>query len=202
MRLLEERQRLGKRPGLRQRLEQRQGRGERREQAERHQPQEGRHQQAGHHEPREGRGEYETGRGLGERPERRADRYLARLPRRRLAALLALGVAVGAISGYSLGRHARPRAVSTQAGGVHATAECTSAVARANTTIAWAVKMGRAFVQQTQVMNQLARGQTGVAEAVRADQAASAEGVAAVSRFNDALAEYLRVVDSCQLESG
>jgi len=52
------------------------------------------------------------------------------------------------------------------------------------------------------VVNQLARGQTGVAEALRADQAPSAEGAAAVSRFNDALADYLRVVDSCQLESG
>src|SRR6266700_7446462 len=92
------------------------------------------------------------------------------------------------------GRHAGSRPVSTQAGGVHATPECTSAVARANTTIAWAVKMGRAFVQQTQVVNQLARGQTTVAAAVRDDQAPSAEGMAAVSRFNDALADYLRVV--------
>jgi hypothetical protein len=75
-------------------------------------------------------------------------------------------------------------------------------VARANTTLAWAVKMGRAFVQQTQVVNQLARGQTGVAEALGADQAPSAEGAAAVSKFNDALADYLRVVDSCQLETG
>jgi len=41
-----------------------------------------------------------------------------------------------------------------------------------------------------------------VAGAVRADQVPSAEGVAAASRFNDALAEYLRVVDSCQLQSG
>ncbi len=111
-------------------------------------------------------------------------------------------MAVGAIGGYSFGSHARSRAVTTETGGVHATPECTSAVARANTTIAWAVKMGRAFVQQTQVVNQLARGQTTVAGAVRDDQAPSAEGVAAVSRFNDALADYLRVVDSCQLESG
>jgi len=88
------------------------------------------------------------------------------------------------------------------AGGVHATPECTSAVARADTTIAWAVKMGRVFVQQTQVVNQLARGQTTVAGAVRADQVPSAEGVAAASMFNDALAEYLRVVDRCQLQSG
>lgn len=139
---------------------------------------------------------------LEERQERRADRHLTRLPRRRLAALLALGVAAGATGGYALGLHARSQVVSREAAGVHATAECTSAVARANTTLAWAVKMGRAFVQQTQVVNQLARGQTGVAEALRADQAPSAEGAAAVSKFNDALADYLRVVDSCQLETG
>jgi hypothetical protein len=194
MRLLEVRQAPeGRQPEARQeprrRFELRPGRRDRREQAGRHEPQEGRH-------------EPETRQGLPQRQERRSDRHLTRLPRRRLATLLALGVAVGAIGGYSLGSHARSPAVTTEAGGVHATPECTSAVARANTTIAWAVKMGRAFVQQTQVVNQLARGQTTVAAAVRDDQAPSAEGMAAVSRFNDALADYLRVVDSCQLESG
>lgn len=185
MGLLEERRRVEGRHGLRRRLEERKGRRER-------------HQQEG----RDGRHQQEGRRGVRERQERRADRYLTRLPRRRLAALLALGVAAGAIGGYALGLHARSRVVSREAAGVHATAECTSAVARANTTLAWAVKMGRAFVQQTQVVNELARGQVGVAEALRADQAPSAEGAAAVSKFNDALADYLRVVDSCQLESG
>jgi hypothetical protein len=136
------------------------------------------------------------------RRERRSDRHMTRLPRRRLAGLIALGTVAGVIGGYSLGLHAPSRTAAQRNPGVHATAECTSAVARANTTMAWAIKMGKAYVQLTQIMNQLARGQLDVDGAVRADQAPSAQGVEAVSHFNDAIAEYLRVVDSCQLENG
>ncbi len=133
--------------------------------------------------------------------ERRADRYLARIPRRRLAALLALGVILGTVCGYALSLRVRP-GTAGRAGGAYATAECTSAVARANATIAWAVRTGRAFAEQTSVMSQLARHEIGVEGAVQADRAPAADGAAATSKFNDALADYLRVVDACQPESG
>jgi hypothetical protein len=136
-----------------------------------------------------------------ERHKRRADRYLLRLPRRKLAALLAGSVLLGTVAGYALGARGRSGAAPTGAAvRAHATPECTSAVARANESLSYAVGMGRAFVEQAQVVEQLGRQQITREDAVRSGRAAAAKGGAAAAKFDEALAGYLRVVDSCQLE--
>jgi hypothetical protein len=132
--------------------------------------------------------------------ERRTDRYLLRLPRRRLAALLAATMLLGLVAGYATGARGRSEAPTRAAGGTHATPECTSTVARANESLSWAVKMGRAFVEQAQVVEQLGREQISRDEAVRSGRQASAKGGDAVAGFDEALAGYLSVLDSCQLE--
>ncbi len=139
--------------------------------------------------------------------QRRADRYAARFPRHRLVALLVTGLLLGAGGGFVLGMRGRPtapapRGVGEAAGGTHAhaTPECTSAVARANQGLSYAVRLDRAFVAQTQVVEQLARQQISVEHAVESGRAAAAKGGDAAEKFDEALASYLRVVDSCQLE--
>jgi hypothetical protein len=132
--------------------------------------------------------------------ERRADRYLMRLPRRRLAALVAVAMLAGLLAGYGLGARGRSAAPARVAAGPHATPECTSAIARANETLSFAVEMGRAFVEQAQVVEQLGREQIDAEEAVRSGRQASAKGGGAAAKFDQALARYLGVVDSCQLE--
>ncbi len=133
--------------------------------------------------------------------ERRADRYLMRLQRRKLVALIAAAAVAGAAGGYALGASGRSRPAPAQmASGPHATPECTSAVARANESLSYAVRMGRAFVQQAQVVEMLAREQISVGDAVESGREAAAKGRDATDKFDEALSGYLRVVDSCQME--
>ncbi len=144
--------------------------------------------------------------------ERRADRYLTRLPRRRLVTLLVTTLLLGAAGGFALGAlgtfgRSEPVAGVVPARGAgttsraHAAPECTSAVARVNESLSYAVKIARAFVEQSRVVELLGRQQITVQRAVESGRQAAAKGGDASARFDEALAGYLRVVDSCQLDS-
>ena len=89
-------------------------------------------------------------------------------------------------------------AAGTTLGGPVSTAECKTAVDRANESLAIAVKVQRDLRDYTAIMNQLETGRITSAEAVR--RGTPFEVIASVdsAKFDRSLADYKDVVDECR----
>ena len=89
-------------------------------------------------------------------------------------------------------------AAGTTLGGPVSTAECKTAVDRANESLAIAVKVQRDLRDYTAIMNQLETGKITSAEAVR--RGTPFEVIASVdsAKFDRSLADYKDVVDECR----
>jgi hypothetical protein len=80
-----------------------------------------------------------------------------------------------------------------------ASPECAEAVERANKSMGHAVKVSNALREHTEVMNDLLHGRIDGDTALRTGTPSLIVGSAESAKFDVALADYKRVVDSCQL---
>jgi hypothetical protein len=146
--------------------------------------------------------------------ERRADRYrrsrrqpaarrsAQRSPRRQrpawaFAAVLVAGLLVGGAGGWSLaaaGNRDRGAAAGADDGGQ----ACRSVLAKADDSLALAVRFEHALGNHARVMERLAQRAITPAQAVAMDRQPLALGSADAARFDAALADYLASVDECR----
>jgi hypothetical protein len=82
-----------------------------------------------------------------------------------------------------------------------ASPECAEAVERANKSMGHAVKVSNALREHTEIMNDLLHGRIDGDTALRTGTPSLIVGSAESAKFDVALADYKRVVDSCQLQA-
>jgi hypothetical protein len=117
-------------------------------------------------------------------------------------------VAAGLVGGVLIGQATADRgsapepaasgATATTRGGPVSTAECKTAVDRANQTLAIAVKVRGVLADYAQVVDQLESGRISTAEAIRQGRPSEATLAAELAKFDKALASYTQVVDKCR----
>jgi hypothetical protein len=151
--------------------------------------------------------------------ERRADRYrrsrrqsalrrtVERAPRQwrpggagALAVVLATGLLVGGVLGWSLaraGRPDRPAAAASRATAPRSVPSCQSVLAKADDGLALAVRFQHALADHGRIMERLARHAITPAQALGMDRQPLAVGSAGAARFDAALADYLAARDAC-----
>lgn len=151
--------------------------------------------------------------------ERRADRYrrsrrqsvlrrtVERSPRQwrpggawALAVVLGTGLLVGGVLGWSLaqaGHHDRPAAAAGRAAAPPTGPSCQLVLAKADDSLALAVRFERALADHGRIMERLARHAITPAQALGMDRQPLATGSAEAARFNVALADYLATRDDC-----
>jgi hypothetical protein len=82
-----------------------------------------------------------------------------------------------------------------------ASPECAEAVERANKSIGHAVKVSGALREHTEIMNDLLHGEISGDTALKKGTPSLIVGSAESAKFDLALADYKKVVDSCQLRA-
>lgn len=82
-----------------------------------------------------------------------------------------------------------------------ATPECAEAVERANASIGHAVKVSGALREHTEIMNDLLQGRIDGDTALQTGTPSLITGSAESAKFDLALADYKKVVDSCKLRT-
>jgi hypothetical protein len=119
-----------------------------------------------------------------------------------MAVSLAGGIAIGRDSG-DRDRAARLAAATTSpaAAASAASPECAEAVERANKSMGHAIKVSNALLEHTEIMNDLLQGRIDGDTALRTGTPSLIVGSAEAAKFDVALADYKRVVDSCQLRT-
>jgi hypothetical protein len=123
-----------------------------------------------------------------------------------VAVALVGGVFVGAVA-WSDDRPARGAAgtAASRRGGEAAavtpaaTLECKTAVDRANTMLASAVKLRRALAEHDRILHDPANRQRSVGEVLQQLAVSEQAGAAESARFDQALDDYREVVDQCDL---
>jgi hypothetical protein len=154
--------------------------------------------------------------------ERRADRYrrsrrqsalrrtVERSPRQwrpggawALAVVLAAGLLVGGVLGWSLaalGHHDRPAGLDQDATAAPQSGpSCQSVLAKADDSLALAVRFEHALANHTRIMERLAQHAITPAQALGMDRQPLAAGSAEAARFDAALADYLATRDDCSI---
>jgi hypothetical protein len=91
--------------------------------------------------------------------------------------------------------------VSSVAAAPTASPECAEAVERANKSIGHAVKVSGALREHTEIMNDLLNGEISGDTALKKGTPSLIVGSAESAKFDLALADYKKVVDSCQLRA-
>ena len=118
-----------------------------------------------------------------------------------MAVSLAGGIAIGRDTG-DRDRAARFAATSSSAAAVPAASpECAEAVERANKSMAHAIRVSNALQEHTEIMNDLLHGRIDGDTALRTGTPSLIVGSAESAKFDVALADYKRVVDSCRLRT-
>jgi hypothetical protein len=119
-----------------------------------------------------------------------------------MAVSLAGGIVIG---GRDSGARASGVGAVTASSAVAATPaaspECAEAVERANKSMGHAVKVSNALREHTEIMNELLHGRIDGDTALRTGTPSLIVGSAESAKFDVALADYKRVVDSCQLQA-
>ena len=125
-----------------------------------------------------------------------------------LVTLVLMGVSLGGGVAIGVNRDAvRDRArfsgatASSVAASPTASPECAEAVERANATMSHAVAVSGALREHTEAMNNLLNGKLDAEQAVRAGTPSLIAGSAETAKFDVALADYRKVVDSCKLQT-
>jgi hypothetical protein len=114
-----------------------------------------------------------------------------------LAVVLAVGLVAGGALGWSVARAGRqPAAPAAQPAG--ASPACLAVLAKADESLAAAVRIKRVLADQTRVMDQLAGGGVTPAKAVAVSRQSLGKGSADAARFDAALADYLGAVGGCR----
>jgi hypothetical protein len=153
--------------------------------------------------------------------ERRADRYgrsrrqsalrrtAQRSPRRwrppgawALAVVLAAGLLAGGLLGWSLAllsHHDRSGATAGRAAAAEVGPSCRSVLAKADDSLALAVRLEHTLADHTRIMERLAHHAITPGQALGMDRQPLATGSAQAAAFNAALADYLAGVDDCRI---
>ena len=122
-------------------------------------------------------------------------------------AVTLLLMAVSLAGGFAIGRGTGDRGsrfaatTSSAAAAPTASPECAEAVERANKSIGHAIKVSNALHEHTEIMNDLLQGRIDGDTALRTGTPSLIVGSAESAKFDVALADYKRVVDSCQLRA-
>ena len=144
-------------------------------------------------------------------PEARPSRRWLLLTGLLVTLALVGGVVVGAVA-WSDDRPARVtngvagtasgrRVPGTTAVAPGATPACKTAVDRANTMLAIAVKLQRELAEYSRVMRDPANGNLSVREVVEKTAPSRQAGASESASFERALADYRQIVDQCQLRT-
>jgi hypothetical protein len=116
-------------------------------------------------------------------------------------------VTIALVGGFLIGQargnarqasRAEAGATSTTLGGTVSTPECKTAVDRANTSLAIAVKVQGLLEGYTSIMNQLESGKISSAEAIRLGTPSEVVASIQTAKFDAALNDYKQVVDKCR----
>jgi hypothetical protein len=119
-----------------------------------------------------------------------------------MAVSLAGGVAIGAGRAGEPGSEVAGVTITTSAAvGVAATPECVEAVQAANKSIGHAIKIEGALREHTRIVNALLDGRIDVGAARETVTPSLITGSGESAKFDLALADYRRVVDSCMLRA-
>jgi hypothetical protein len=122
-----------------------------------------------------------------------------------MAVSLAAGIAIGsrdrAEGAARAGRGVEATTSSNVAALPSASPECAEAVERANKSMGHAVRVSNALREHTEIMNDLLHGRIDGDTALRTGTPSLIVGSAESAKFDVALADYKRVVDSCQLRA-
>jgi hypothetical protein len=120
-----------------------------------------------------------------------------------MAVSLAGGIAIGSRQDAGGGRSAGFEAAtaSSVAAAPTASPQCAEAVERANRSMSHAVRVTGALREHTQIMNDLLNGRISADAALKTGTPSLIVGSAESAKFDVALADYRRVVDSCQLRA-
>ena len=117
------------------------------------------------------------------------------------------GAAAGATNGSPVSQ--QPPSTSTAAQGSNPTTAapvaslaCKTAVDRANTMLATAVKLHRELVEYSKIMTDPASRELSGRELVDKSAPGLRAGTSESARFTQALADYRQVVDQCRLQAG
>jgi hypothetical protein len=132
-------------------------------------------------------------------------------PRRRTG-LTAAGIVAALLVGIVLGSTLRSQEAGGKPAGTAApnraavngapgSPDCRDAVAKADRSLAIAVKVEHALAEHTEYMNQLLHGQINGSVALRKGMPSLVMGAAESGRFDAALADYRQVVQRCRLTS-
>jgi hypothetical protein len=133
-----------------------------------------------------------------------------RRPAWALLLLILLLMVVSLAGGVAIGRNRdadrrSPGFAATTAGGVAAapaaSPECAEAVERANKSMSHAVRVSSALREHTEVMNDLLQGRIDGDTALKKGTPSLIVGSAEAAKFDIALADYRKVVDSCRLHT-
>jgi hypothetical protein len=118
------------------------------------------------------------------------------------AVALAGGIAIGSrqdAGGRSGGFEAAT--ANSAAASPTASPQCAEAVERANRSMSHAVRVTGALREHTEIMNQLLNGRISADAALKTGTPSLIVGSAEAAKFDVALADYRKVVDSCQLRA-
>jgi hypothetical protein len=118
-----------------------------------------------------------------------------------MAVSLAGGIVIGDRDPGARAAGAAATASSAVAASPAASPECAEAVERANKSMGHAVKVSNALREHTEIMNDLLHGRIDGDTALRTGTPSLIVGSAESAKFDVALADYKRVVDSCQLQA-
>jgi hypothetical protein len=120
-----------------------------------------------------------------------------------MAVSLAGGIAIGAAREPAPDRSSAFAGTTTRhiAASPTAAPECVEAVKRANQSMSHAVRVTGSLREHTQIMNDLLNGKISAEQALKAGTPSLILGSAEAARFDVALADYRKVVDSCQLRT-
>ena len=116
------------------------------------------------------------------------------------------GAAAGATNGSPVRQQAPSTSTATQGSNPTAAAPvaslaCKTAVDRANTMLATAVKLHRELVEYSRIMTDPASRELSGGELVDKSAPVLRAGTSESARFTQALADYRQVVDQCQLQA-
>ncbi len=117
-----------------------------------------------------------------------------------LAVVLAAGLLVGGVLGWSLaraGHHDRPPVAAGRAAAPPSRPSCQSVLAKADDGLALAVRFERALADHGRIMQRLAQHAITPAQALGMERQPLATGSAEAARFDATLAGYLATRDDC-----
>jgi hypothetical protein len=118
-----------------------------------------------------------------------------------MAVSLAGGIAIGNRDRAERAGRLEATTSSAVAAAPSASPECAEAVERANKSMGHAVRVTNALREHTEIMNDLLHGRIDGGTALRTGTPSLIVGSAESAKFDVALADYKRVVDSCQLRA-